>query len=491
MPFQLRRAEDERPPGRFDPAAVGWMLGRSERPRGVQLWVPFDWSTCVYGIPGTGKTQRVLARALLAAPGAALFASTKTTDITLTIARREQHGPVYVLDPLGQLPGLPQLVWDPVAGCVDSMVAARRGKAFAHGTLSEDGSGAAKFYTSEAGKVLAAFFHAAALSGRSLAHVVDWVADPSESEAETILLAHPQAARGWGRELGRTLQGDARTVSNTIVTVQQAMEVFRHSATVARCVPGPGRPATDLADVIRAGGTIYLLGKDDALSPTSALLTAVTEDIFDTVERLAAESEHGRLTPPFVAAVDELPSIAPIPSLPQRLADGRGRGLCIVWGAQAHAQVVKRYGQDQARVMLTITNALLVLGGSKDQEFNEAMARLIGETQAVRRSASSPGMFGSGSASTSTSMEWQQTMRANEIRELREGRAVLLGQLAPAMVVRLPMAVDGRDGQLLQDAQRATSERVAAARLGGPDPAAAAAAAQAWARANGHGPAPW
>jgi type IV secretion system protein VirD4 len=31
--------------------------------------------------------------------------------------------------------GLPELVWDPVAGCVDSMVAERRAKAFTAGTV--------------------------------------------------------------------------------------------------------------------------------------------------------------------------------------------------------------------------------------------------------------------------------------------------------------------------------------------------------------------
>jgi len=51
----------------------------------------------------------------------------------LTLARRGE--PVAVFDPLGQLPGLPPLTWDPLRGCVDSTVATRRAKAFTAGTV--------------------------------------------------------------------------------------------------------------------------------------------------------------------------------------------------------------------------------------------------------------------------------------------------------------------------------------------------------------------
>ena len=78
-----------------------------------------------------------------------------------------------VLDPFGLAPGLPELVWDPIAGCVDPMVAERRAKAFTAGTVNGavtggHGDDAARFYAAEAAKVLQAYFHAAALTGRTL-----------------------------------------------------------------------------------------------------------------------------------------------------------------------------------------------------------------------------------------------------------------------------------------------------------------------------------
>jgi len=69
-------------------AAVGWRLGRSQIPRGVELWVPYDRATGVYGPQGSGKTLDLLTPALLRTPGAALVTLTKPEDMFLTLTRR-------------------------------------------------------------------------------------------------------------------------------------------------------------------------------------------------------------------------------------------------------------------------------------------------------------------------------------------------------------------------------------------------------------------
>ena len=49
----------------------------------------------------------------------------------------------------------------------------------------------ARFYAAEAAKVIQAFFHAAALTGRTLDHVLRWVANPViASEPAEILREH-------------------------------------------------------------------------------------------------------------------------------------------------------------------------------------------------------------------------------------------------------------------------------------------------------------
>jgi hypothetical protein len=93
-------------------------LGRADEPHGGGLWVPWDRTTGVIGPQGSGKTLDLLALALLQAPGAALVTLTKVDDLLLSFVVRSGDGrPCVVLDPFGLAAGLPELLWDPVAGC--------------------------------------------------------------------------------------------------------------------------------------------------------------------------------------------------------------------------------------------------------------------------------------------------------------------------------------------------------------------------------------
>ena len=301
---------------RVAPHQVGWRLGVAHEPRGGQLWVPWDRTAGVIGPQGSGKTLDLLIPALLAAPGAALVTLTKADDLLLSIGHRSTgNRPCVVLDPFGLAPGLPELVWDPVAGCVDPMVAEKRAKAFTAGTISGagargQGDDAARFYAAEAAKVIQGYFHAAALTGRTLDDVLRWVANPvAASEPTEILREHPHAAPFWHGLLHGALRGDDRTAGNTITTVQQALGLFFQQAIRTRCVPGPGRPATDIADVITAGGTIYLLGRESPYESASPLMTAVAEHVLDTALTLAAAVTTRAVVPahaglPGRAAVD-------------------------------------------------------------------------------------------------------------------------------------------------------------------------------------------
>lgn len=147
------------------------------------MWVPWDRTTGVLGPQGSGKTLDLLVPALLGAPGGALVTLTKVEDLLLTFTARSAGGrPCVVFDPFGSAAGLPELVWDPVAGCADPWVAERRARAFTAGTLqtgtatSDHGGDAARFYAAEAAKVIQAYLHAAALTGGTLEDVLGWVA---------------------------------------------------------------------------------------------------------------------------------------------------------------------------------------------------------------------------------------------------------------------------------------------------------------------------
>jgi type IV secretion system protein VirD4 len=452
---------------RFAPTSVGWRLGVGKVPRTGPLWVPFDRTCGVYGPQGSGKTLDLLTPALLAAPGAALVTLTKVEDLLLTLDARSCGGrPVAVLDPFGLAPGLPELVWDPVDGCVDSMVAERRAKAFSAGTVKgavAQGSGdsAARFYAAEGAKVLQAFFHAAALTGRSIEDVLEWVANPrGATTPEEILRSHPHAAPFWHGLLHGALHGDDRTAGNTATTVQQAMALFFQQSLRARCTPGPGRPASDLADLIARGGTVYLLGRDDPYASASPLMTAIAEHVLDTALALATASPFGRLCPSFLACLDELPSTAPLPTLRTRMANERALGLSFIYAAQTWRQLVICYGEDEARALFGLTNVIAVFGGGKDGIFNRELSELIGTSRISRPTYSR----GRNSAGTSYAGADEPVLRPEEIRLLPERHALVIAENAKPLIAALTRSVDGKPGRTLLTAQAAAAARVTAAR---------------------------
>jgi type IV secretion system protein VirD4 len=339
---------------------------------------------------------------------------------------------------------------------VDPVIAERRAKAFTAGTVKGAvaggyGDDAARFYAAEAAKVIQAFFHAAALTGRSLDDVLRWVANPSiASEPGEILRAHPHSAPYWQGLLHGALHGDDRTAGNTITTVQQAMGLFFQQEIRHRCVPTRSRPATDLADVIRRGGTIYLLGRDDPYASASPLMTAVAEHILDTALTLANGSRWGRLCPPLLACLDELPSTAPLPTLRTRMANERALGISFIYAAQTWRQLVAIFGEQEARALFGLTNVLVMFGGSKDGAFNQEISDLVGQVRVSRKTWQTGTMAG-----RTFSGEDIAILRPEEIRQLAERRALVLAENGKPIIARLDRCIDRKPGRrLLADQKR-------------------------------------
>jgi type IV secretion system protein VirD4 len=356
-------------------------------------------------------------------------------------------------------PGTPELVWDPIAGCQDAMLAERRAKAFAAGTIKgttvQSSDQAARFYAGECAKVLQAYFHAAAIADIGLDDVLTWVSNPRQNpQAEEILRTHPAAEPLWDGLLRGALYGDERTAGNTITTVQQAMALFFQRSIRERCVPSSLRPATDLTELIEAGGTIYLLGRDDPYASASPLMTAVTEQILDTAKWLGETSRYGRLCPPFLACLDELPSTAPIPTLSTRMANERALGLSFVLAAQTWRQVVVCYGDDEARTIYGLSNNLVVFGGGKDIRFYQELSDLVGSVTATetRYSARSNSWFGTRDRS------WDRRrvpiLEAAELRRIEDRKALVLAETYDPIIANLHRCIDGRTGKALLAAQQ-------------------------------------
>ena len=272
----------------------------------------------------------------------------------------------------------------------------------------------------------------------------------SASEPSEILLQHPHGAPYWLGLLHGALHGDDRTAGNTITTVQQAMSLFFQEEIRRRCVPSHSRPATDLAEVIRRGGTIYLLGREDPYASASPLMTAVAEHVLDTALGLANMSRWGRLCPPLLACLDELPSTAPLPTLRTRMANERALGISFIYAAQTWRQLAAVFGEQEARALFGLTNVLVMFGGSKDGAFNQEISDLVGQVRVTRRTWQTGAMAG-----RTFSGEDIAILRPEEVRQLQERYALVLAENGKPIIARLARCIDGKAGRrLLADQKR-------------------------------------
>ncbi|WP_430407197.1 type IV secretory system conjugative DNA transfer family protein (plasmid) [Janibacter sp. G349] len=234
---------------------VRW-AGRSGRRSGREArggWVRWERTTGVIGPQGSGKTLGCLIPALLQAPGAALVTLTKPQDMLLSWTARSRRGPCVVLDPFGLTKGMPEMVFDPIDGCVDPQVAERRAKAWTAGTIkggSQSGQSddAARFYANEAAKVLQCYLHAAALTGADLDEVLEWVANPLGTSRPTdILRNHEYAAPHWPLLGGRCAGTRVPPATRPPPCTRQCPCSSRRRSAGGACPVPAGQPPTSLS----------------------------------------------------------------------------------------------------------------------------------------------------------------------------------------------------------------------------------------------------
>ena len=420
------------------PEEVGYPLGRAH-PSGVQLWPSWEASLRLVAPPGEGKTFRVLAPILRQHPGPALATSTKADLFELTACGRQRFGPVLALDPDALAPAAEPVRWSPVAGCQRSEVAERRASALlaAGGDDGDVQNGA--FFRDSARDLLKGYLHAAALSGLSIRAVLQWSRRPDDTTPRDVLASSPFAAPGWGDLVDLHTGGAAETTSGVLRYVARALACFSHEAVIDACSPDPGEEL-DIEQFLAARGTVYLLGKGSRLGAVAPLMTAFADEVCDCAERLAARTPGRRMDPPLLGLLDEAPSIAPLPTLPDLLADGRGRGIVVVYAMQSFSQAVTRWGAQRAETMGNATSVTAVMGGLKSPTDLSELERVCGQRR-VRRESTHRGVRGPGGADQSRTISWESepVLRADEVRTLPAGTALVLWSKLPPVLVRLPM----------------------------------------------------
>lgn len=308
----------------------------------------------------------------------------------------------------------------------------------------------ANFWESTSATVLRSYLHAAALAGLTMRHVVGWVSSPADPTPFDILRRDPRAADGWADELYQLAHSAEATAKSIWTTLGQALEFMRDPA-VAQTVAAEVGEQFDVAEFLRARGTLYLLGSDRPHGSLAPLFSAFCGHLFESARVLAGRAPGGRLDPWLTLALDEAPLICPVP-LDRWLPDSGGRGIRCVVVAQSRSQLYQRwgvYGGDTIWQMATIKSVLRGLSVVSDLE---DISRLCGEVDEPVRTESRD--RGRGVTGTQHSTRRVRVMAPEDVRMLRAGHQLLLHTGTRPMLVSRPQVWNRRDVRAFAKAAR-------------------------------------
>lgn len=447
-----RRAPGE--PALLSP--IGHYNGQAVRPR-------TEDTGCVIAPPRQGKTAYLAVGQVIDAPAAVVATSTKVDLLRLTAQLRAERGRVWVFDP-ESVSGWPELArWDIVAGCQDVRTAMERSRAMVAARPLE-GSKNAGFFTEAADTVLRCLLHAAALQGLSIRQVLRWARDFDDETPYDILRHHPDAAPGWVRDLTKFCRGEAReTVSSTDMSLSLVLAPLADPRVVDLVCPPPvaeedgtGAAVFDPAAFVGSTDTLYLLS-EGGRTGVAPLITALVAAVVRAARATSQRTATGRLDPPMTFVLDEVANIAPIPDLPQLMADGGGRGMSVWPVAQDMAQLETRFGAEGAKTIWGAAAVKILMGGSSNDSFLESTSRLVGERR-VDRSSRHYKEAGNVPA-FNISTEKERVMTVAELRQIPEGRALLLYRDLPAAVIDLTPWWQRDDAKALRASQAWVLER--------------------------------
>ncbi|MEV8424040.1 type IV secretory system conjugative DNA transfer family protein [Streptomyces niveus] len=287
---------------------------------------PAPYAHVRYGAPHTRRPAAV--QAIQDAEGPALVVTSDPTVWAETKDARAKLGPVLVYDP-GHLCDTPaRLHWSPTTGCEDADTAAARAVALLAPVRPLARLDATMADTAET--LLRCWLHAAAVDARPFKQVHRWAQGGGAHEAVRILRTHPKAASGLAGLLESALTGhpERREISQQLAT--RALASLSSVHIREACTPNRA-DSLALDSYPAEGGTLYVVGEpieDPRTRPGAMpLLTALASSVVEHGRRMAARSSAGRLDPPMTLVLDDVAAVAPLPALPDLLADGDEQGM--------------------------------------------------------------------------------------------------------------------------------------------------------------------
>jgi len=331
-----------------------------------------------------------------------------------------------VFNPVGLGDRKSTITFDPLTGCADPVTAHERAADMLAAATRGSG-GDREFWEDQGRRNFAALLHAAALAGLTIEAVQRWLADPERAESQILgILRDHSPEPAFEAAVMQFIATNERTRTSITSTIAPALGWLTHgpARAAARSIADGGH-VFDVAQLLDTRATVYMLGGEEA--QVAPLVCALTGYIAREARRLAAFQPGGRLDPPLSLRLDECALICPVP-LDRWTADMGGRGVSIVACFQSRAQLLDRYGEAKAAVILNNCGARILFGGTADRDDLLYWSTLAGERDEPITTTDMHGRL------ASRSTRRVPVLSPAQLANLRAGRVVVFRRDMPPVI---------------------------------------------------------
>lgn len=414
-------------------AVPGLALGATVTTREL-LYAGWEDGIVIFAGPRVGKSTCYAIPYVCSAPGAVLVTSNKRDLVDATRDLRAALGKVWIFDPQGVAGELPTWYWEPLSYVVDDVKARELAGHFAAASRA-NGAKVDAFFEPTAQALLANMLLAAALAKRPITDVYTWANAVTNTESAEILEDHdyPEAAaqvRGVVASADKQRSG----VYGSMVKMIDCVSIRAIKPWIV-AQPYDDRPKLDVDELVRTGGTIYVLSREGAGS-AGALVVALTNALTDAAEKLATGQGGGRLAQPMIVVLDEAANVCPWANLPKLYSHYGSRGIILVTILQSWSQGVGVWGKEGMLALSSAATVSIYAGGVKETDYLRDLSELIGTYDQLARSTSTRAGTGLwASESINTQLQDKRIFEVSDLSALPKGRAIVLSSGNRATIV--------------------------------------------------------
>jgi len=414
------------------PGSLGWYAGRPKK--FDPLYGSNEDSIKVLGPPRSGKTTGVVIPRIVEWHGPVLSTSVRRDVADATFAMREKCGPVFAFDPDGDLDMEP-FTWSLTAGCEDPLVAQRRAGALASQVTSSATAGK-DFWTANAQRMLRVLLHAAALGDAGIIDVQSWL-DTQDFRSPRAFLRMEHAVPGWAAQLDQILNMKARETKEGIIqNVISTLEAFQNPKLAALLSPPKGE-SVDLAEFMAKSSTLYITASENIQSVIAPVVVTIVTELIEAAKMRARGL--GRCDPAFLAALDEVANIAPLPNLAALFSAAGGSGITMLAILQSLGQARERWGPAGAEALWGAATVKMIFGGITNASDLREIAALAGmaDQTSISHTWSDQG------SSTSQGTQKVDRLTLDTLYSLPVGEALVIARGLPPIQVKTGPAPKG------------------------------------------------